>query len=680
MPIIGSAVSIRSFGGIGSAAGGEGAVVENVFSSYLYTGNGGSTATINNGIDLSGEGGLVWIKARNAGESHGLFDTTRGVMELLSSDNQLAQATNSGTLTNFYNNGFKVDGNGIVGSSTDPYISWTFRKSPKFFDIVTYTGDSNSQKILSHSLGSDPGMVIIKSTNTNGTSWWTWHRSFGANTSSTGKQMALDSTKAIRDTGTTYSGSAFDWSSPNGAYEQGSYVQGTSSANITVGYEANNNTWQYVAYLFAHNDGDGEFGPNSDQDIIKCGNVAYNGGATVNLGWEPQWVLVKPSDSQGNWILNDNMRGMPASGRGPRLDADNQNQKMLNAGTVNPTATGFTVPSGIYNPTDLIYMAIRRGPMAVPENATDVFAIDTRSSSEGEGKYTSGFPVDFSIAKVYDETSNFFAGTRLINAHLQTNDDVTAGTSASDYEWDHNDGVSIGASGAFFGSSRDIINYMWKRARGFFDVVAYTGNGSTQNINHGLSVSPEMIWLKSRTDTSDWMVSHKDLDGSSPYNYNLKLNDVGNRQNNTDRITAVSSTTFSLGNHNSVNKNNSNFIAYLFATLAGVSKVGSYTGGSSAIDVDCGFTSGARFVLIKNISSDGSWLLFDTARGLVAGNDKVLALENNSAENYVYFNGSYNLYDNNVDWVDPLSSGFTVANTGSILQNDGDTYIFYAIA
>lgn len=45
------------------ALGGAGAYVEDVFSTYLYTGNG-STQTITNGIDLDGEGGMVWIKNR----------------------------------------------------------------------------------------------------------------------------------------------------------------------------------------------------------------------------------------------------------------------------------------------------------------------------------------------------------------------------------------------------------------------------------------------------------------------------------------------------------------------------------------------------------------------------------------------------------------------------------------
>ena len=333
-------------------------VVDELFSTHLYVGDQ-TDRTITNGIDLATDGGLVWIRERNNSGNHFVFDTERTLEYSIQTNERDDQSFRDETVEAYNTNGFDLGTGTNCNETGQDYVSWTFKKHPKFFDIVSYTGDTNIQKVLSHNLGSDPGMVIIKSTNTAGTSWWTWHRSFGANTSDVGKQVALDSIKTIRDTGTIYSGSAFDWSSPNGAYEQGSYVQGTSSSNITVGYEANQNGWEYVAYLFAHNDGDGGFGPNSDQDIIKCGSVSYNGGATVNLGWEPQWVLVKPSTREGNWILNDDKRGMPASGRGPRLDADNGNQELANAGVVNPNPYGFTVPSGIYDPADLIYVAIR---------------------------------------------------------------------------------------------------------------------------------------------------------------------------------------------------------------------------------------------------------------------------------------------------------------------------------
>ena len=39
--------------------------IEDVFSTYLYTGTG-ATQTITNGIDLSTKGGLVWLKDRPA--------------------------------------------------------------------------------------------------------------------------------------------------------------------------------------------------------------------------------------------------------------------------------------------------------------------------------------------------------------------------------------------------------------------------------------------------------------------------------------------------------------------------------------------------------------------------------------------------------------------------------------
>jgi len=62
-----------------AAAGnaGESLYVEDVFSTYLYTGTA-ATQTITNGIDLSGEGGLVWIKSRSFVMVPYAFDTERG--------------------------------------------------------------------------------------------------------------------------------------------------------------------------------------------------------------------------------------------------------------------------------------------------------------------------------------------------------------------------------------------------------------------------------------------------------------------------------------------------------------------------------------------------------------------------------------------------------------------------
>ena len=379
MPLLNTlgAGSARGFGGIGGGVVDPVVVnVETVFDTYLYDGNASSsgstaTTTISNGIDLAGEGGLVWIKSRTTASYGGhylrTFSPDSGKLD---SSWQGAQNNSHGSIATL-SNGFELTGssNGVNQSGV-PHVSWTFRKAPKFFDVVTWSGDSNSQQVLSHNLGSDPGMVIIKSTNTNGTSWWVWHRSFGANTSSTGKQMALDVTSGVRNTGTIYTGSAFDWSSPNGATQQGSYVQGTSSTNITVGYEANNgSSWDYVAYLFAHNNSDGEFGPNGDQDIIKCGGYTGNGstGQDINLGFEPQWLMVKGLDRTCDWVIIDSMRGVPVGGTTQFLRANSTAVEETSnwVDMVNFTSTGWKIPSGGPGSNvnelneDYIYMAIR---------------------------------------------------------------------------------------------------------------------------------------------------------------------------------------------------------------------------------------------------------------------------------------------------------------------------------
>ena len=98
--------------------------------------------------------------------------------------------------------------------------------------------------------------------------------------------------------------------------------------------------------------------------------------------------------------------------------------------------------------------------------------------------------------------------------------------------------------------------------------------------------------------------------------------------------------------------------------------MGSYTGNGSSQTIDCGFSSGARFVLIKSSTQATEWNVFDTARGIVSGNDPALFLDNTSAE------------VTNGDFIDPHSSGFTI-NYVTTLQGcntSGQSYIFYAIA
>ena len=159
--------------------------IEDVFSTYIYDGNN-STQTVNNGIDLAGKGGMVWLKGRNGTNSsyynHAITDTTMSKIGNVSHQYLLPNSTNGitsywGDLKNFNSNGFTIGWDGSNSNTTSQYnpggggyVSWTFRKAPKFFDVVRYTGNGSSNRAIAHSLGCQPGMVVVK--NLSASSHW----------------------------------------------------------------------------------------------------------------------------------------------------------------------------------------------------------------------------------------------------------------------------------------------------------------------------------------------------------------------------------------------------------------------------------------------------------------------------------------------------------------------------
>ena len=191
----------------------------------------------------------------------------------------------------------------------------------------------------------------------------------------------------------------------------------------------------------------------------------------------------------------------------------------------------------------------------------------------------------------------------------------------------------------------------------FFDVVLYDGNGSNRTINHNLGVVPDMIWIKLRSSTGGfargWVVTSLHLPNATATNdTTLYLNtNAAEVDEPIMNDTGPTSTVFTVSTDAFVNNNTSTYIACLFATLAGISKVGtfSHTNGSST-DVDCGFSSGSSLVIVKRTDSTGDWYLWDSARGIVSGNDPYFLMNTQDAE------------VTNTDYIDTLSSGFQIAS------------------
>jgi hypothetical protein len=639
--------------------------VDDVFSTYVYTGVYSNTDIVN-GIDLAGEGGLVWTKKRNSTRAHDLSDTARGVTKSLYSSAADAEGTDSQGLLAFNSNGYRIGGSSSYNNTNDEYVSWTFRKAEKFFDIVTYSGNATNGRAINHNLGSVPGMILIKSV-TSSTYWPVFHRSIGK-----GHYLFLNTT----DTKSTY-----ESGSSNSRYWNDTDPTATQFTVSNDGW-VNGSGQDYVAYLFAHNEA--EYGQNSDEAIIHCGTYTgtASAGLNVDLGFEPQWVMIKRADASDDWVMYDVMRGMPVGGDSAELNPNASYAENGYFGSsqpdINPNATGFTLQgtSSPYNNSGstYIYMAIRRPHKPASEfAATDLFSQSMGLNASAGGKvYATTYPVDFHFAKNnINGTGDWYVRDRLRGGsnYLNFNDPRAESSHSYNNEFDHMDGLYT-TTGLDNTSS---IGYEFRRAPGFMDVVGYKGTGSAPLVvNHNLGVTPELMIFKDRgvgsyTGTSNWWVWH-------PYlgtNEALKLNssDADASNGTVFNNYSPSSTTFTVWTETGVGANGSNHIAYLFATVAGISKVSKYTGTGSDINVDCGFSAGARFVLIKRIDATGDWYVYDSVRGIVAGNDPYLFVNSNAAG------------VTTTDYIDPLSSGFTITSSApAALNASSGEYLFLAIA
>jgi len=628
------------------AGAAEQTYVDDVFSAYTYTGTGASQ-TITNGIDLAGKGGLVWIKDRgDAATYHALFDTERGVNARMYSSETDPNASAANTLTAFNSNGFSLGTNANQNTTSHNLISWTFRKAAKFFDIVTYTGNG-SNRTISHNLGQVPGMIIVKRMDTTG-SWMVYHRSL-ANT----ENLVLNTTAAKATNATA-------WNSTTAT---------TSVFSLGTHADVNTNGGTYVAYLFSHD--------TAADGIVQCGSFTTDGSgnATVSIGWEPQFVIARPTAAGYPWYMFDTQRNMSLGSNTMHLRANSSNaEASMGAVTTYPTATGFVSLLGPGS-TAYIYLAIRR-PNKPLTSGTDVYQPTTYTGNA----VTSIIGTLFADLQITAKRSGIGHGfyDRLRGASAQLVTATYGGQNGTSAEYSRGavtadgfarmGGVEVVGGGGYYDAT-SYIQHLFRRAPGVFDVVCYTGTTSAGlNISHSLGVAPEMFVVKCRSAAGlSWGVYHKDVGNDRALFVDQTAAQSASSSAYWNSTTPTASV-FTLGN-NTVGNAAQNYVAYLFATKAGISKVGSYTGNGSSQTINCGFTTGARFVLIKRKDSTGDWFVWDTARGIIAGSDPHLSLNTETAE------------VTTDDSIDPDSSGFVVNQVAAPNINvNGAVYIFLAYA
>ena len=253
----------------------------------------------------------------------------------------------------------------------------------------------------------------------------------------------------------------------------------------------------------------------------------------------------------------------------------------------------------------------------------------------------------------------------------------------------NSNGWSLGTDTVYNANAGSFVGWQWQAGQGStssntngsitsttsvnatagFSVVTYTGNATTgATVGHGLGVKPAMVILKTRAGgTEGWPVWQKSLASES---YFLRLNETSATYTAlSNRWTAFSSTTITLGNNTETNGSGYTYVAYCFAEIAGFSKFGSYTGNGSADGpfVYCGFRP--KYVMVKYSSSADNWDIFDSVRNPY-----------NLTNNKLYANLSDAESADAFSVCDLLSNGFKLRGTGNQVNANGGTYIYMAFA
>ena len=247
-----------------------------------------------------------------------MFDTIRGAgvyqrTNLASNDPSPQLAT----LSSFDSNGFSVGSDGGVNGNNDTYVAWMWKaggtavsntdgsitssvsaNQDAGFSIVKWTTTAAASWNVGHGLDTAPEMIISKMTSFSN-AWEVYHKDVG-----TGKYLQLASSAAA----TTDAGGF-------------SSVTDTTWTSYTT-----NTTGTYIAYCF-----------NSVDGYQKIGSYTGAVGRTVNVGFEPRFIMFKNTSASGQWWIHDAVRGDDK-----RLFAEVSNAESTSS-SLTTSSTGFTL-------------------------------------------------------------------------------------------------------------------------------------------------------------------------------------------------------------------------------------------------------------------------------------------------------------------------------------------------
>jgi hypothetical protein len=306
-----------------------------------------------------------------------------------------------------------------------------------------------------------------------------------------------------------------------------------------------------------------------------------------------------------------------------------------------------------------------------------------------------GFQPDFSWVKRRDSAGSHRLKDSIRGATktLISNSTSAESTEANVFQAFEADGFQLGSDSVLNASGATYASWNWLGANGTasntdgsitstvsanttsgFSIVKWTGNNTGgATVGHGLGAVPAMIIFRNYSITENWTVYHKGL-SSNNHKVDLDGTDAeANVANPYMENTTPTSSLITLGDHSRVNGSGNNIIAYCFAEKTGYSKFGSYTGNGSSDGSFCYLGFKPAFLILKNTSSTGNWVMYDDKRSAVPdANINNRIVNANSSADYEFASGSRT--------IDTLSNGFKIRGTASDTNTSGNNYIYMAFA
>ena len=302
-----------------------------------------------------------------------------------------------------------------------------------------------------------------------------------------------------------------------------------------------------------------------------------------------------------------------------------------------------------------------------------------------------GFQPDFCWFKNREVANNhwLFDSVRGVEEYIESDSTQIETTATDGLKSFDADGFTVDDANPINHNTKDIICWNWKagttavpsggtitpsavsfNTTNGFGIYAFTGTGSTASIAHGLGVKPDMIFVKRLNATGEWSVYHSSLGG---YNNVVSLNTTAASWSDTTYFGAEpTASLFSVGSQANTNGSGDSLIAYVFTSIKGFSKFGSYTGSGQA-DGPFAYT-GFRpaFVMIKNSEASETWNMWDSTRNPFNLTNLNLRPNNDTIENTATAPGG--------QVIDILSNGFKIRGTTTETNQSTKTMIYMAFA